>query len=83
MDDLTHADRSALLALRDERAVPVFALPSLERLLMRGLLDREGLTPAGIKRADREREQLHGIGQIVAKPHKRDTTYERGRSWTR
>lgn len=82
MDELTHADRTALMALRDGRDVPAFAMASLERLLMRGLLDRDGLTPAGVKRADTEREHLKGISRIVAAPHKRDAAFERGRSWT-
>jgi hypothetical protein len=81
--ELSHAMKAALLALRDERPVPRFALPALEDLLIRGLLDREGLTDAGVKRADAERAALHGIGQIIRQPHKRDEKFERSRPWTR
>ncbi len=84
-DEFSRAEKAALLAMRREDPVPKWALDEgvLERLFMRGLLEREGLTRAGVKHADEISAALHGLNAMIAKPHKRDTAYERGRSWTR
>lgn len=81
---LSRAEEAALVALRGETPVPRWAQNdgALERLFTRGLLAREGLTAAGIKRADALRETLYGLNAMIRAPHKRDAAYERARAWT-
>ena len=82
-ETLSRAEETALVALRGEFPIPRWAQAALGDLHARGLLNREGLTDAGIKRADELRATLNGLGAMIKAPHKRDTQYERGRSWTR
>jgi hypothetical protein len=80
---LSRAEETALVALRGEFPIPRWAQAALGDLHRRGLLAREGLTDAGVKRADELRATLNGLGSMIRAPHKRDTQYERGRSWAR
>lgn len=83
-DELSRADEAALVALRREEPVPRWALPSLERLLVKGFLHREGLTDAGVKRADALISTLNGLGAMIRKPHRYGAQRtEEARSWTR